>query len=111
MAELYKTPGSQAVRLIQRGNLTVEEYAKSLISRFNQRKHIQAWAYFDPDLILNQARSLDKIPPEKKGPLHGLAVGIKDIALTKGKQRALVSFQTTITKHARHANKILLGNL
>ncbi|RJE21239.1 hypothetical protein PHISCL_06421 [Aspergillus sclerotialis] len=84
MTEYYRLTGSQILRLIQQGEVTVEEYAKSLLARIKEREHIQAWAYLDPELVLSQARRLDKIPLEKRGPLHGLAVGIKDIALTKG---------------------------
>ena len=84
MTEYYRLTGSHIVRLIQQGEVTVEEYAKSLLSRIKEREEIQAWAYIDSELVLSQARALDKIPLEKRGPLHGLAVGIKDIALTKG---------------------------
>ncbi|KAL8349137.1 hypothetical protein RB601_002034 [Gaeumannomyces tritici] len=34
-------------------------------------------------LVLEQARSLDRISPDRRGPLHGVAVGIKDIMNTK----------------------------
>lgn len=84
MTEYYRLTGSRILQLIQQGEITVEEYAKSLLARIKEREHIQAWAYLDPELVLSQARRLDNIPPEKRGPLYGLAVGIKDIALTKG---------------------------
>lgn len=38
----------------------------------------------DPEFVLEQARALDQIPYNERGPLHGLAIGIKDIANTKG---------------------------
>lgn len=87
MSELYRLTASHVLRLIQKGEVTVEEYAKSLLARIKDREHLQAWAYLDPDLVLSQAKELDKIPSEKRGPLHGLAIGIKDIALTKGTPR------------------------
>lgn len=89
MAEFYRLAASDALRLIRQGKLTVEDYAKSLLSRINERDHIiHAWAYLDPDLVISQARRLDSIPPESRGPLHGLPIGIKDIALTKGNEHA-----------------------
>lgn len=87
MADLYHLTACDALRLIREGGITVEDYARSLLSRIKQRDPVvHAWAYLDPDLVINQARELDKIPPESRGPLHGLAIGIKDIALTKGRR-------------------------
>jgi Asp-tRNA(Asn)/Glu-tRNA(Gln) amidotransferase A subunit family amidase len=42
---------------------------------------IQAWAYFDHDYALTQARGADALRLEGRptGPLHGVPVGIKDI--------------------------------
>jgi Asp-tRNA(Asn)/Glu-tRNA(Gln) amidotransferase A subunit family amidase len=87
MTEPYRLTATEAVACMKRGNLTVEDYAKSLLARIKERDHVvKAWAYLDPEFILNQARKLDQIPPEKRGPLHGVAVGVKDVILTKGRQ-------------------------
>lgn len=45
---------------------------------------ISAESIPDPDFVLNQARALDRVPTDQRGPLHGLAIGIKDIMNTKG---------------------------
>lgn len=85
MAEPYRLTASQVGALLRNGELTVENYAKSLLARIKERDHIvKAWAYLDPDFVLAQARKLDQIPVEKRGPLHGIAVGVKDVILTKG---------------------------
>jgi Asp-tRNA(Asn)/Glu-tRNA(Gln) amidotransferase A subunit family amidase len=66
------------------GSLTVEVYAKSLLSRVKSRDGVvHAWAYLDPELVLQRARELDQLPAEKRGPLHGVAIGVKDVILTK----------------------------
>lgn len=112
MSELYRLTATDALRLIQRGEVTVEEYAKSLLARIRDREHLHAWAYLDPDLVLNQAKELDKVPVEKRGPLHGLAVGIKDIALTKGiLAGGHSSVIIKIDQPSRYANEIQLSNL
>lgn len=41
----------------------------------------------DRSLVLSQARALDQIPHEERGPLHGAAVAVKDIIDTKGTTR------------------------
>ncbi len=85
MSELYRLTASQALRLMNSNRLTVEQYAQSLLSRFRDRDPIvQAWAYFNPDLILDQARTLDQLPSQKRGPLHGVAVAVKYVIYTKG---------------------------
>lgn len=85
MTEPCYLTASQAHALMQKGELTVENYAKSLLGRIKERDHvIKAWAYLNPELVLAEARKLDQIPAEKRGPLHGIAVGVKDVILTKG---------------------------
>jgi Asp-tRNA(Asn)/Glu-tRNA(Gln) amidotransferase A subunit family amidase len=84
MTEPYRLTASQAQAKFADGSLTVEEYAKSLLSRVSSRDSIvNAWAYLKPELVLSRARELDQIPPEKRGPLHGVAIGVKDVILTK----------------------------
>lgn len=84
-AALYKLSATQAAELIRRNQLTVLEYAKALLERVKERdSQVRAWVVLEESLILEQARKLDGLPQEKRGPLHGLAVGIKDIFLTQG---------------------------
>lgn len=40
----------------------------------------------DTDFILEQARCLDRVPHDQRGPLHGVAVGVKDVMNTMGMQ-------------------------
>ena len=85
MNEFYRLTASEAVTLMRKGDLTVEDYAKSLLARVRTRDYVvKARAYLDAEFVLAQARKLDQIPPDKRGPLHGVAVGVKDIILTKG---------------------------
>ena len=83
--EPYRLTASEAVAKFKANELTVEKYAQSLLSRVQERDSVvKAWAYLSPEYVLEQARSLDKIPPEKRGPLHGVAIGVKDVIYTKG---------------------------
>ncbi|KAB5570703.1 amidase [Coniochaeta sp. 2T2.1] len=82
--EPYRLTATEVISQIKNGSLTVEEYAKSLLSRIEQRDPVvKAWAYLDPELVLKRARELDQIPPGQRGPLHGVAVGVKDVIYTK----------------------------
>ncbi|CAH0043789.1 unnamed protein product [Clonostachys solani] len=91
---------TQALSLLKEKTITVETYAKRLLERIEERDGIvKAWTYLGellflsaatdldvvqyPVFVLTQARALDKIPEEERGPLHGLAVGVKDVINTK----------------------------
>lgn len=84
MTQLHHLTASQAQAKFKDGSLAVEEYAKSILSRIETRdSSVNAWAYLNPELVLQRARELDQMPPEKRGPLHGVAIGVKDVILTK----------------------------
>lgn len=76
---------TEAVAKFKDGSLTVEEYARSLLERIAARDAaVKAWAHLDPDLVIDQARKLDQVEPENRGPLHGVAIAVKDVIYTKG---------------------------
>lgn len=88
--EPYRLAATEVVARTRNGELTVEEYAQSLLRRIQERDHVvKAWAYLDPEYVLTQARELDRIAPESRGPLHGVAVAVKDVIYTKGKLHAV----------------------
>lgn len=108
---LYILTAGQALDLLKNNTITVEDYARALLSRISERDGIvKAWAYLgmsaptrrepavqfnlgkeantdavslDAELVLRQARALDQIPQGQRGPLHGIAVGVKDVMNTK----------------------------
>jgi Asp-tRNA(Asn)/Glu-tRNA(Gln) amidotransferase A subunit family amidase len=82
--ESYLLTATECLEKFKDGSLTVEAYARSLLARIDQRDSaVKAWAYLDPEYVMEQARALDQIPPEKRGPLHGVSVAVKDIMHTK----------------------------
>ena len=63
---------------IAAGETTSESVVRDCIARIGARDSVvKAWVNFDPDLALAQARALDR--GAKRGPLHGVPIGIKDI--------------------------------
>lgn len=84
--ELYRLSAVEVVSRIQAGQLTVEQYARSLLSRIEARDPVvKAWAYLNPEYVIKQAKAVDAVAPQDRGPLHGVAVAVKDIIYTKGK--------------------------
>lgn len=84
--ELYRLSATEAIAAIASDKLNVESYARSLLGHIKERDpSVKAWAYLDEVQVLQQARALDNVPKDERGPLHGVAVGIKDVILTKGR--------------------------
>jgi len=70
------------VKSLKEGKYTCEEIAKSFIEQINKNeKQVEAWEFFDKELVLSQAKKLDENHQKGKvhGDLHGVPVGIKDI--------------------------------
>lgn len=83
--EAFRLTATQARSRIRDGSLTVVQYTQSLLSRIEERDPVvKGWASINPKLVLEEASRLDQIPSENRGPLHGIAVGVKDVIYTKG---------------------------
>lgn len=83
--DLYRLTAAELVSHIREGHTTVLEYAQSLLQRIKERDSVvKAWAYIDFEYVLTQAKLLDEVSPENRGPLHGVAIAVKDIIYTKG---------------------------
>lgn len=111
MALLYCLNATTVVHLIKHDFITIEEYARNLLGRIEERDStVKAWVYLgklfillslpstyigryvklyidfavDPAFVISQAQALDRIPRDQRGPLHGVAIGVKDTMNTKG---------------------------
>jgi len=63
---------------IAAGEATAEAVVRDCIARIEARDDVvKAWVNFKPELALAQAHALDR--GQRRGPLHGVPVGIKDI--------------------------------
>ena len=82
MTDLTKLTATEASALMAAGDLTSEALTKACIARIEAREpEVKAFAYFDAEMALEQARAVDRARAAGKlqGPLVGLPVGIKDI--------------------------------
>jgi len=60
------------------GEINCEAVVRDCMKRIAARDEIvKAWVNFDRDSALAQARALDRAP--RRGPLHGVPIGVKDI--------------------------------
>jgi NCS1 family nucleobase:cation symporter-1 len=87
--EPWKLTASEALAQIQADELSVQEYAESLLERIEARdEDVKAWAYLDKDYVIQQAKHLDEVPKKNRGPLYGLPIAVKDVIYTKGESSA-----------------------
>ncbi len=71
-----------AADAIRKGGLSSETLVRACLDRIAAREDdVQAWAHFDPELAVAQAREADAAlrTGEATGALHGVPVGVKDI--------------------------------
>ena len=70
---------AEAARRIAEGELTSRELVAACLARIAERDPlIRAWAHVDPDLALAAAAACDAAGA-RRGPLHGVPVGVKDV--------------------------------
>ncbi|KAG5983113.1 hypothetical protein E4U55_000757 [Claviceps digitariae] len=83
-SDLFRLSAAQAAELMMQDLLSAQDYSQALLDRVRLRDpQVRAWVYLDEKAILDQAKQLDLLPIEKRGPLHGVPIGIKDVFLTK----------------------------
>ncbi len=79
---LWQLSASQASALMARRDLTSEAYVRACLQRIRaQDGTVKAWASVDEAGAIAQAQACDAMP--RKGPLHGIPVGVKDVIRTK----------------------------
>jgi len=79
---LFKLSAVDIVKFLKEGKYSCEEIIKSFIDQIDKNeKKVEAWEFFDQEIVLKQAKKLDEDHQRGKvhGDLHGVPVGIKDI--------------------------------
>ena len=75
---LNRLSATEAARQIADGKITSEALVTACLDRIAEREPVvKAWSALDSDIALAQARACDRT--EKRGPLHGVPVGVKDV--------------------------------
>ncbi len=69
---------TEAARRLESGAATSVRLVEDCLARIEAREpEVRAWAYVERETALRQARARDREP--RRGPLHGVPIGIKDI--------------------------------
>jgi Asp-tRNA(Asn)/Glu-tRNA(Gln) amidotransferase A subunit family amidase len=76
--KLNELSASEIAAGIAGGEFTAEAVMRDCLERIEAREGaLSAWASFDPDLAMAEARARDNGPA--KGVLHGVPIGVKDV--------------------------------
>ena len=112
---------AEAASTIAAGELTVVHLIKSCLERIDALEDkIHAWALVDREGSMEAAHRLDYElhKGQRRGPLHGIPVGIKDIFYTAGLRTEagsrswsgfVPSYDATVVARLKKAGAIILG--
>lgn len=77
-SKLAALTATQAAAAIAQRRTSCEAIARACLERIAERDpEVRAWAHLDPERTIAQARALDR--SARRGPLHGVPFGAKDI--------------------------------
>ena len=78
--QLNQLSAVEIARLTRSGEISVAQVVGDCLAHIAAREPVvKAWAVFDAEGALRQARDLDRNNNGVKGPLHGVPVGVKDV--------------------------------
>lgn len=78
MTDANRLSASEIQVALRRQEITCTEIAEACLSRIAERESVVgAWAFLDPELVLDGARALDRCA--SGAPLRGVPVGVKDV--------------------------------
>jgi Asp-tRNA(Asn)/Glu-tRNA(Gln) amidotransferase A subunit family amidase len=74
---------TDAARATRAGDLTARGLADANLARIAATDAaVEAWAHLDPVRVISRAERCDAVAAGRRGPLHGIGVGVKDIVDT-----------------------------
>jgi Asp-tRNA(Asn)/Glu-tRNA(Gln) amidotransferase A subunit family amidase len=82
MEKLHQLSLREAARRIREGNLSASDLVRACLTRCSRLEpRVEAWEHLDAEGAMVRAEELDSIRRSRGvvGPLHGIALGIKDI--------------------------------
>jgi Asp-tRNA(Asn)/Glu-tRNA(Gln) amidotransferase A subunit family amidase len=85
MSELVFEPAWRQLEMLRVGEISVGALAEAHIRQIERlNPQLNAFADFDAGRVLTQARTMDAMPADARGPLHGLPVTVKSSIATAG---------------------------
>jgi Asp-tRNA(Asn)/Glu-tRNA(Gln) amidotransferase A subunit family amidase len=77
--DIQRLAATEALAAMRNGVLSSHDLVSACLARIAERDgDVKAWLALNPDALAEAAR-LDALPAEKRGRLHGLPIGVKDV--------------------------------
>ncbi len=112
---------SEASTLLNKGEITSVELSQSCLNEIEEARELNAFSWFDPNLVIEQAKVADEIISKgRNSPLCGIPIGIKDLFCvqntpTQAASKILEGFkpeyESTVTQKLKDAGSVFLGKL
>ncbi len=117
---LFKHSAKELQDLIQKKEVSIEELTAESFQRIEQLDgDVQAFLALNENAIA-QAKEMDQVPLEERGPLFGLPIGIKDNLVTEGIETTCASkilegfkpiYDATVVHKVKEAGLINIGKI
>jgi Asp-tRNA(Asn)/Glu-tRNA(Gln) amidotransferase A subunit family amidase len=79
VSDIQRLSAADALETMRGGLLSSHDLVSACLARIAERDgDVKAWLSLNPDALAEAAR-LDALPVEKRGRLHGLPIGVKDV--------------------------------
>ncbi|CAM5673450.1 Glutamyl-tRNA(Gln) amidotransferase subunit A OS=Lysinibacillus sphaericus OX=1421 GN=gatA PE=3 SV=1 [Lysinibacillus sphaericus] len=118
---LFERSAKELQADIKAGKLTIADLTKEAYERVAKLDgDVQAFLASNEEKATAQAAEMDKVPFEKRGPLFGLPIGVKDNIVTEGLETTCASkilegfmpiYDATVVNKLREAGMITIGKL
>ncbi|MEO4055603.1 Asp-tRNA(Asn)/Glu-tRNA(Gln) amidotransferase subunit GatA [Solibacillus sp. CAU 1738] len=118
---LFERSAKELQESLHNGELTIAELTNEAYARIEALEgDVQAFLALNKEQATAQAAEMDKVPFEKRGPLFGLPIGVKDNIVTEGLETTCASkilegfmpiYDATVVKKLREAGMITIGKL
>lgn len=118
---LFKHSAVELQDLIKKKEISIEELTAESYKRINKVDgEVQAFLALNEAQATAQAKEMDQVPFEERGPLFGMPIGVKDNIVTEGIETTCASkilegfnpiYDATVVHKLRDAGLVTIGKL
>lgn len=118
---LFKHSAVELQDLIKKKEVSIEELTAESYKRINKVDgEVQAFLALNEEQATAQAKEMDQVPFEERGPLFGMPIGVKDNIVTEGIETTCASkilegfnpiYDATVVHKLRDAGLVTIGKL
>ena len=118
---LFKHSAVELQDLIKKKEVSIEELTAESYKRISKVDgEVQAFLALNEEQATAQAKEMDQVPFEERGPLFGMPIGVKDNIVTEGIETTCASkilegfnpiYDATVVHKLRNAGLVTIGKL